>query len=93
MAWGVEGDAHRVEAAPDKPGRNVRRNKENLDLPARRRNGNPLRRGGQAASGKYARSNRAKTFCPPFRGWVWQVQGGVAGQAGWALVDRQGPDA
>ena len=28
MAWGVEDDAHRAEAAPDRHGRNVRRNRE-----------------------------------------------------------------
>ena len=93
MAWGEEDGVHRVEAAPDTHGRNVRRNMGSRGLLARRKNGNPLHRGDQVASGKCAHSNRAKRFYPPFLGLALRAQGGVAGQVGWALVDRRGPDA
>lgn len=93
MAWGVEGGAHRVEAVPDRHGRNVRRNMGSPGSPVHRRNGNPPHQGGPAASGKCARSNPARRSCPPFRGLALRAQGGEAVQVGWVLVDRRDPDA
>src|SRR3546814_8910131 len=79
--------------APDRLDRNVRCNKESLDLPSHRRNGNRVRRDVPLAICRFYRSNRAGWSYPQFQGWALQEPDDGVEQVGSALADLLVPVA
>src|SRR3546814_10559126 len=72
--------------APDRLDRNVRCNKESLDLPSHRRNGNRVRRDVPLAICRFYRSNRAGWSYPQFQGWALQEPDDGVEQVGSAFA-------